>query len=139
MMPIKSQKVAAMIASAIFHGRSGRNNGNAIAGRSITNKITPVTTLMVAGSLTKKIGPSRTLIVGVGTVAENRFCSNESNCRKGSRVELLLGIFPEDGFTYLFGGFAAVFDFQDAGGFQLVELFEDEFGDVEFEAGAFEF
>jgi len=37
------------------------------------------------------------------------------------------------------GGFGAVFDFENAGRLELVEVFHDEVGDLEFEAGAFEF
>jgi hypothetical protein len=37
------------------------------------------------------------------------------------------------------GGFASVVDLQDAGGYQFVEALHDEVGDVELEAGAFEF
>ena len=51
---------------------------------------------------------------------------------------MLLRVFSEHRFADFPGGFAAIFDLQDAGGFQFVEVFHDEVGDVEFEAGAFE-
>jgi len=37
-----------------------------------------------------------------------------------------------------FGAFAAIFDLENAGGFEFVDVFHDELGDVEFEAGAFQ-
>jgi hypothetical protein len=51
---------------------------------------------------------------------------------------LLLGVFAEEFFADFLGSFAAVFNLKDAGGFEFLDVFHDEVGNVEFEAGAFE-
>jgi hypothetical protein len=66
--------------------------------------------------------------------------STASNCsRKCCCFNLLLGVFAEDLVADFLGGFATVFELEDAGVAEFLEVLEEFLGHVEFEAGAFEF
>ena len=50
---------------------------------------------------------------------------------------MLLRIFAEDLLADFISSLAAVFELEDAGVFEFVDVLQNEIGDVEFEAGAF--